>query len=269
LSYEEHFGGRSSEEVGRFGPNALPITGGRMSTVPLSKKKRPRDRDGLPPLENGDRLDQKTFHERYEAMPSDVRAQLIGGTVYMASPQRKDHARLQAILAWWLGEYGAATAGTEVLVNSTTILGHESEPEPDACILPEHGGQTREDENGYLIGAPELVAEVSWATESIDLHGKKRDYERAGICEYIVAALRQQKVYWFVRRRGRFRDLAPGKNGVIRSEMFPGLWLDADALLRRDRKRLLAVIRQGLASPEHEAFMAKLAKVRAVPRGNS
>ena len=241
-----------------------------MSTVPLYKKKRSRDRDGLPPLENGDRLDQQTFHARYEAMPSDVRAELIGGTVYMASPQRKDHARLQAILAWWLGEYGTATPGTDVLVNSTTILGHESEPEPDACllILPEHGGQTREDENGYLTGAPELTAEVSWVTESIDLHGKKRDYERAGICEYIVAALRQRHVYWFVRRRGKFRDLAPGKDGVIRSEIFPGLWLAPDALLRRDRKRLLAVLRQGLASPEHAAFVAKLGKL-AGPRGDS
>jgi len=45
---------------------------------------------------------------------------------------------------------------------------------------------------------------------------------------------------------------------VIRSEVFPGLWLDADALLRRDRKRLLSVLRQGLASPEHAAFVAKL-----------
>jgi hypothetical protein len=74
-----------------------------------------------------------------------------------------------------------------------------------------------------------------------------------------VAALRQQQVYWFIRRRGKFRDLLAGKDGVIRSEIFPGLWLDPDALLRRDRKRLLAVLRQGLASREHEAFVAKLA----------
>jgi hypothetical protein len=231
-----------------------------MSTVRFSKKRSGETR-GLPPLENGDRLDQKTFHQRYEAMPSDVRAELIGGTVYMASPQRRDHARFQATLVWWLSEYETATAGTEVLANSTTILGHESEPEPDASllILPEHGGQTWEDKEGYLNGAPELNAEVSWATESIDLHAKKRDYEKAGIREYIVAALRQQQVYWFIRRRGKFRDLLPGKDGVIRSEVFPGLWLDPDALLRRDRKRLLTVLRQGLASREHGAFVAKLA----------
>src|SRR5437660_1384280 len=174
-----------------------------MSTVHLPRKRARGGPPGLPPLENGDRLDQKTFHVRYEAMPSDVRAELIGGIVYMASPQKKRHARSQASLAWWLGEYETATPGTEVLVNSTSILGPKSEPEPDACllILPEHGGQSREDKDGYLNGAAELNAEVSWATESIDLHRKKSDYEQAGVREYLVVALRQQKVFWFVRRR--------------------------------------------------------------------
>jgi Putative restriction endonuclease len=232
-----------------------------MTTVSLSRSKPPGEARRLPPLENGDRLDQKTFHERYQAMPPQVRAELIGGIVYMASPQKKRHARAQATLVWWLGEYQTATAGIEVLVNATDILGPKSEPEPDACllILPEYGGQTWEDREGYLHGAPELNAEVSWATESIDLHGKKRDYEKAGVREYIVAALRQEQVFWFVRRRGKFRPLPPDTDGVIRSEVFPGLWLDAEALLRHDRKRLLSVLRQGLASPEHAAFVTKLA----------
>jgi hypothetical protein len=235
-----------------------------MATAHVTPKKSSGEARRLPPLENGDRLDQKTFHERYESMPSPVRAELIGGTVYMASPQKKRHARSQATLVWWLGEYEAATAGTEVLVNSTAILGPESEPEPDACliILPEHSGQTWEDSDGYLNGAPELNAEVSWATESIDLNSKKSDYEKAGVREYLVAALRQRQVFWFVRRRGRFRELAPGKDGVVRSEVFPGLWLDPDALLRGDRKRLLKVLRQGLASQEHAAFVARLARSR-------
>lgn len=232
-----------------------------MATAHFSRGKS-RKPAATPPLENGDRLDQKTFHERYAAMPEHVRAELIGGTVYMASPQKKRHGRSQATLAWWLGEYETATAGTEVLVNTTDILGPESEPEPDACllILPENGGQTWEDKEGYLNGAPELAAEVSWATESIDLHGKKRDYEKAGVREYMVVALRQQQVFWFIRRRGKLRDLAPGSDGVIRSEVFPGLWLDPAALLRRDRKRLLAVLQKGLAAPEHATFVARLAE---------
>jgi Putative restriction endonuclease len=89
----------------------------------------------LPPLENGDRLDQKTFHARYEAMPHDVRAELIGGIVYMASPMKSAHGRYGTPLIRWLAEYEEATPGTEVFVSATNILGPESEPEPDGCMI--------------------------------------------------------------------------------------------------------------------------------------
>jgi hypothetical protein len=215
----------------------------------------------LPPLENGDRLDQKTFHARYEAMPSTVHAELIGGIVFMSSPMKREHGYHGPALTHWLREYALETPGTEALGGATNILGPDSEPEPDSCliVLPELGGQTWEDSRGFLNGAPEFVGEISDATESIDLQGKKRDYENGGVREYAVVALRQRKVFWFIRRRGKFKQASPGTDGVLRSEVFPGLWLDPAALLRKDSKRLLAVLRQGLATPEHAAFVEKLA----------
>ncbi len=215
----------------------------------------------LPPLMNGDHLDQKTFHERYEAMPPEVRAELIGGIVFMSSPQKPPHGRHHQWLNRWLDEYEEATPGTEGFVNTTNKMGPDAEPHPDSCllILPECGGQTSFGDDDYLEGAPEWIGEISDSTESIDLRRKKLDYEKAGVREYMVAALRTQGVFWFIRRRGKFKDLAPGPDGIIRSEVFPGLWLDPEALLRRDRKRMLAVLHQGLALPEHAAFVAKLA----------
>jgi Uma2 family endonuclease len=215
----------------------------------------------LPPLENGDHLDQKTFHERYEAMPSHIRAELIGGVVYMSSPLKRKHGRHGAHLTHWLVSYEVATPGTEALDNTSNILAPDSEPQPDGCllILPEYGGQIWEDDKGYVNGAPEFTGEVSDSTESIDLHAKKQDYEAAGVREYFVAAMRSRKIFWFVRRRGKFRDLLPGSDGILRSEVFPGFWLDPAAFLRRDQKTVLAVLRQGMASPEHAAFVTKLA----------
>lgn len=37
------------------------------------------ERRTLPPLVAGQRLDRATFHERYEAMPPDTWAELMGG----------------------------------------------------------------------------------------------------------------------------------------------------------------------------------------------
>jgi Uma2 family endonuclease len=215
----------------------------------------------LPLLENGDRLDQKTFHERYEAMPEGVKAELIGGIVYMASPLKKRHGRPHAQVMTWLGTYEEATPGVESLDNTTTIMGDKSEPQPDGCllILPEYGGQTREDENENMVGSPEFIAEIASSTESIDLHAKRKDYERAGVREYMVAAVRQRQVFWWTHHKGKFKPLASGADGIFRSIVFPGLWLDSKALLRGDLRRLLAVLRQGLATPDHAAFARELA----------
>jgi Uma2 family endonuclease len=214
----------------------------------------------LPPLEPGDHLDQKTFHERYEAMPPGTRAELIGGTVFMPSPLKRPHSRAHGLLYTWVSGYEDATPGTESHLTATTILDDEAEPEPDVGLLivaPNHG-QTRE-EDGYIVGAPEFISEVASSSEAIDLHGKRDDYERTGVREYVVVALRQQRVYWFVRRDNRFVEMQPGADGILRSEVFPGLWLDPAALLRGDRRRVLEVLRQGLATAEHAAFVARLA----------
>ncbi|HEY1375849.1 MAG TPA: Uma2 family endonuclease [Gemmataceae bacterium] len=218
----------------------------------------------LPPLENGDHLDQKTFHARYEAMPENVKAELIGGRVYVvASPVLIPHGRPHGRLVAWLSNYQTATPGTDVFDNTSTILGGDSEPQPDACllILPACGGQTREDDD-WLTGTPELIVEVASSSESYDLHEKRDDYERYGVREYVVYAVRQRRVYWWVRRGNRYEELSPGADGVFRSETFPGLWLDAAALIQANGGKINDVLRQGLAAPEHAAFVAKLEAAR-------
>ena len=228
-----------------------------------AERRTPKPKKDLPLLVNGDHLDQKTFHERYEAMP-EVRAELIGGVVYVSSPQKPRHGYHHRKLARLTDEYVEETPGIDGYVNTTSILGPDAEPQPDGCllILPEYGGQTWLDDKGYMAGAPEWVGEISDSTESIDLNRKKLDYEKAGVREYMVAAVRTNQLFWFIRRRGKFKPLPEGADGIIRSEVLPGFWLDADAFLKRDSKRLLAALRQGLASAEHAAFVAKLANKR-------
>ena len=94
------------------------------------------------------------------------------------------------------------------------------------------------------------------------MNTKKADYERAGVLEYVVVELDPDSVHWFILRGDHFEDLLPGPDGIYRSEVFPGLWLDASALFAEDRQRLITVLEQGLATPEHAAFAAKLAAAR-------
>ena len=182
----------------------------------------------------------------------------------MSSPQKLRHGYHERKLIGLTDDYVDETPGTEGCVNTTSILGPDAEPQPDTCIfiLPECGGQTAVDADGYMIGAPEWIGEISDSSESIDLNRKKLDYEKAGVREYTVAAVRTNKLYWFIRRGGKFKVLPKDSDGIIRSRVFPGFWLDPAAFLNRDNQRLLEVLRQGLASPEHAAFVAKLAGKR-------
>ncbi len=57
-------------------------------------------------------------------------------------------------------------------------------------------------------------------------------------------------------------ELAAAGDGIMRSAVFPGLWIDACALLESDLEKVLDVINRGLSSPEHEQFVSELASKR-------
>ena len=229
------------------------------------------DRDAMReplPLVEGQWLDQPMFHARYEAMPIGTRAELINGVVFMPDPFGVGHARARPPVIAWLDYYREQAPGLEGLVNVSTILGAKSELQPDVVlrILPEFGGQTRV-EVEWLHGPPELVAEVAQETRYVDLGPKFDEYERAGVPEYVVRAMEPDAVHWFVLRNGRFVELPPGPDGIYRSQMFPGSWLDPQALIRGDTRRLCAVVDLGCATPEHATFVARLAAVRDQAQG--
>ena len=133
-------------------------------------------REPIPPLCAGDRLTRPEFERRYSAMPSMKKAELIEGVVYMPSPvSHKSHGRPHFILDGWVCMYWGATPGVDGGDNSTVRLDLENEPQPDVMlrILPHCGGQSR-DEEDYVGGPPELVAEVAASSASYDLHDKLR-----------------------------------------------------------------------------------------------
>jgi Uma2 family endonuclease len=210
-------------------------------------------------LHTGDRMTRQEFHRIYEKMPADFKAELIGGIVYVAPPLKRRHGTRHMLLGTLFGNYEARTPGVEGGDNTTILLGEEGEPQPDLYlrILEGSGGQSRVSTDDYIEGAPELFAELALSSRSIDLHAKKQDYARYGGLEYLVACLREQQLRWFDLRTDR--ELPIDADGVCRARTFPGLWIHAEALFAKDYGRALATLEQGLATPDHEAFVKKLA----------
>src|SRR6185437_13644521 len=178
----------------------------------------------IPPLEPGDHLTRHEFERRYEAMPGVKKAELIEGVVYMPSPVRfEQYGSPHADLITWLGVYRAATPGVRVGDNSTIRLDLENEPQPDAMMIvePALGGQARIDEEGYLVGGPELVVEVAASTVSIARNTKLRVYRRNSIREYIIWRVDDQAIDWFVLHQGQYEPLQPTSAGLLQSKQFP------------------------------------------------
>ncbi|HEX8311695.1 MAG TPA: Uma2 family endonuclease [Chthoniobacteraceae bacterium] len=221
----------------------------------------PRSEKSLPPLENGDHLDTFEFLRRYEAMADSVKAELVDGIVYMASPVSLLHAEPDGLIQSWLGYYAAHTPGVAHYVNGTLILDTETTLQPDGilCLRPHAGGRTAPTVDKYLSGPPELVIEVAGSSVSLDLDQKLYAYRRHGVGEYLVWSTRDAEFYWFALEEGRFVPNPPQEDGIIRSRRFPGLHLAVHALLSMQGAQVLAALQTGLQTPEHATFAASLA----------
>ena len=218
----------------------------------------------VPPLKAGDRLTRSEFERRYWATPGVKKAELIDGVVYMPSPVSRGHGRPHVLLTMWLGNYFLQTPGLDVAGNATVRLNDLNEPQPDLlmAVEPASGGQSRVDEDDYFAGAPEFVAEVAASSASYDLHAKLRVYQREGVREYLVWRTRDGEADWFHLHEGNYQPIAVDPSGIVKSTIFPGLWLDRAALLRGDMARVLEVLAQGINSPEHVKFVASLQERR-------
>ncbi len=222
----------------------------------------------VPPLETGDKLTREEFLTRWEANPEIKKAELIGGIVYMPSPVSVQHGEMEVDVGTWLGTYRAASPGTAGGHNTTTFL-LEDTPQPDLYLrlLPEYGGKSWV-EGKYLQGVPEFLAEVCRSSAAYDLHVKLDLYQAAAVPEYLAVLLFEREVRWHVLVNGRYQILPADANGLWRSRIFPGLFLDGPALLAGNLQQVLARLKYGLESPEHQQFVASLAERKASPRGS-
>lgn len=217
----------------------------------------------IPPLENGDQLSREEFERRYDAMPQLKKAELIEGIVYMASPLRfASHGKPHGLIMTWLGVYYGATPGVQFGDNVTVRFNENNEYQPDAVLfLPKScHGKVVITEDDYLEGAPELIVEIAASTSSYDFHTKRRIYERCGVQEYVLWRVYDQQIDWFSLQGNHYVNLQSDEQGLIFSQVFPGLVLAITDLLAGNYARVLAELQKVLPIAEHLAFVEQLSK---------
>jgi len=208
------------------------------------------------PLENGDQLTRIEFERRCAAMSDEKKVELIEGIVYMAAALRyKSHGKPHASIMTWLGTYEAATPGVGLADNTTVRLDNDNELQPDALLRVEQGGQSIISEDDYVEGAPELIVEIAASSASIDAHQKLKIYRRNNVQEYLIWRVYEQQLDWFRLIEGEYIKLLADSEGIIKSEIFPGLWLDEQSLLTGNLAQVLTILQQGIATVDHQNFI--------------
>jgi Uma2 family endonuclease len=208
-------------------------------------------------FEPGDRLSLHEFLERWEKMPDLKFAELIDGIVHMPSPVSYEHGRRDSQLHLLLATYAMRTGVCEAISNATWLI-LDSAPQPDIALrmLSEFGGKSQI--SGRLAtGPPELVVEISQSTRSFDLGPKAALYQRAGVGEYLVVLLEEQRVDWRALDRNSYRPIQPNPSGIYESIGFPGLRLNEPALWKSNATTMIATLEDGLQSEECRQFLRR------------
>jgi Uma2 family endonuclease len=195
-------------------------------------------------------MDVHEFLRRYAADPAVVSAELLQGVVHitrwrdihnshkvlMPPISARGHALPDNHLQTIFGFYAAHTPGVQAMGPLTTILPSATsgvEPDAQLRVQSECGGVSTIAADKLVHGTPELVAGISFHSGAHDF-GKKFDtYEAEGVPEYLIWRTAEQEVHWFTLKRKKYLPLSVHADGTLRSEQFPGLWLDVPALLQR------------------------------------
>jgi Uma2 family endonuclease len=212
-------------------------------------------------LVTGERMTVEEFLHSWEEQPNLKNAELIDGVVHVASPVSREHGSIDTLIHWWLAHYAHATPGCDAGNNSTWLM-LDSAPQPDAHlrILPSHGGQSGDDRL-YCNGAPELAVEICLTTE-VDFGPKRKLYQRACVQEYITIELFRKRLVWHVLQNDVYFYQEYPPEGIFRSLVFPGLWLDVTAIWAEDGAKMLAALNAGLSSEDHQKFVERLAAAK-------
>ena len=228
------------------------------------RPRRDADEAAVPPLRDGDTMGREEFHRRYEAMCERTWAELIEGVVHLDRVSGDyESASIRGSLAGWIGWYKVGTPGLAGSLNQTILLDDRNEYQPAGILMiPHEAGGSGRVVDGFLASPPELACEVRWAVEAVDLRGKLGVYARRGLGEHLIVLPggRPAEARWMTRLGNALVEMHPDPaDGLLKSRVFPGLWLDADALLAGDLARLAAAVERGCATEEHAAFARRIA----------
>jgi Uma2 family endonuclease len=188
-----------------------------------------------------------TFEEFCLLVKDGQKADLIGGVIYLASPDSLDANSLNGWLLMLVDLFAEAGGLGEVFFSRVAFRLTEIEsPEPDIAFVRQDRLHLKQ--KGYFDGPPDLAVEIV-SPDSIDrdYRLKRQQYQEAGVREYWIVDEAEQRLTWFaLTPNGEFRRIRPRK-GALHSQVLPGFWLRPEWLWHLPRPKKADILAQLLA----------------------
>jgi len=206
----------------------------------------------LPAPESPIEDDRFTFAEFCALIPDGVKADLIDGGIYVASPDRPHHYKVASFVQTLLDGYASEHGLGEVYASRVAFqLTEHNAPEPDVAFLKVEN-LDREEER-CIRGGPDIAVEVvSRDSRHRDYVDKKQLYREAGVREYWIIDPRQRRAEFHRLQNGDYELVPLERNRIFRSKVLPGFWLDVEWLFLRPLPSKFRCLQQILAGEPPE-----------------
>jgi Uma2 family endonuclease len=193
-------------------------------------------------------VSRTNFDEFCVLVKESQKADLIGGVIYMASPDNTDANDLMVWIGGLVDLFVETFDMGRVFASRVAFrLSDYESPEPDlAVVLKSRLHLVR---RGFVKGRPDMALEIV-SPDSIerDYVFKRLQYQEAKIPEYwIVDEIKRKVILLRLGRDGEYREQRPRK-GALYSSVLPGLWMRPEWLWQKPRPKKTDILARILAS---------------------
>lgn len=155
-----------------------------------------------------------------------------------------------------VNRYRLLTPGIYVCLHVPVSLDATTRVVPGLVAMVNHGRlkQCEPVEFGFE-GPPNFVLDVFESDEMDEYEARKKVFEKFGVTEYVAVELADElRLHWNRHNGHSFEDAVPNRQGLIKSQALPGLWVPVQALANRDWWSILSAIERGVTRLGHHEF---------------
>lgn len=187
-----------------------------------------------------------TYAEFLRAIPDDVHAEWVNGEVVPMTPVSNKHNDLSVFLAALIRLFAETHQAGYVRCEPFQMKTGPNLPGRSPDVLFVATRSLSRLKKNHLSGPADLVVEIiSPESRARDRGEKFYEYERGGVREYwLIDPARKQAEFYHLDKRGVYQSMSVGEDGIFRSQVLKGFWLQVPWLWQDPLPPLLAVLKR-------------------------